>query len=77
MGARRNRHWHPPDLRHTVGDWDWLPRIAAGWHICLDVAEQLLDGNPIGPIRGQDALRYGWDELRAGYIKRLGDPTTD
>ncbi|GAA0570377.1 hypothetical protein [Actinomadura livida] len=25
---------------------DRLPEVAAGWHICLDVAERLLDGNP-------------------------------
>jgi hypothetical protein len=46
--------------------------VAAGWHLCLDVAEHLLDGQPIGPIRGQDALNYGWDELNDGYAKKLG-----
>jgi len=61
-------------LRHTVGDWDWLAQVAAGWHICLDVAERMLDGSPVGPIRGQEALQYGWDELRSAYTERLPVP---
>jgi uncharacterized protein YndB with AHSA1/START domain len=59
-------------LRHTVADRDWLPKVAAGWHLCLDVAERLLDGNPSGPIRGSDALRYGWDDLNDAYTTQLG-----
>ena len=58
-------------LRHTVGDPDWLPKVAAGWHISLDVAERALDGRPVGAIRGQEALEYGWDELRIAYADRL------
>jgi uncharacterized protein YndB with AHSA1/START domain len=58
-------------LRHTVADPGWLAKVAAGWHLCLDVAEHLLDGNPIGPIRGSDALNYGWDDLRARYATKL------
>jgi uncharacterized protein YndB with AHSA1/START domain len=63
-------------LRHTVQDRDWLPKVAAGWHLCLTVAEQLLDGQPIGPIRGADALNYGWDELNDAYAEKLGIPST-
>jgi uncharacterized protein YndB with AHSA1/START domain len=59
-------------LRHTVQGGEWVPKAAAGWHICFVVAEHLLDGQPIGPIRGQDALNYGWDELNDGYAKKLG-----
>ncbi|MFB4274469.1 MULTISPECIES: SRPBCC family protein [unclassified Nonomuraea] len=59
-------------LRHTVTDPDWPAKVAAGWHLCLDVAEHLLDGNPIGPIRGSDALDYGWEDLRAAYAAELG-----
>ena len=58
-------------LRHTVEDRDWLPKVAAGWHLCLDVAEHLLNGQPVGPIRGQDALNYGWAELHDAYAERL------
>ena len=42
-------------------------RNAAGWHLCLVVAERLLDGNPIAPIVGTRALEYGWERLRALY----------
>ncbi len=63
-------------LRHTVQDRDWLPKVAAGWHLCLTVAEHLLDGQPIGPIRGADALNYGWDELNDAYAEKLGIPST-
>ena len=59
-------------LRHTVGDDDLIPKIAAGWHLCLDVAERLLVGDPVGPIRGEDAKNYGWDDLRDAYAERLG-----
>jgi uncharacterized protein YndB with AHSA1/START domain len=58
-------------LRHTVSNQDWLPKAAAGWHLCLDVAEHLLDGQPIGPIRGQDAMNYGWEELHDAYAEKL------
>jgi uncharacterized protein YndB with AHSA1/START domain len=58
-------------LRHTVEDRDWVPKVAAGWHLCLTVAEHLLDGQPIDPIRGSDALGYGWDALHNAYAEKL------
>jgi uncharacterized protein YndB with AHSA1/START domain len=77
--------WHlePTDtgtrltLRHTVQSEDWLSKVAAGWHICLDVADELLAGRRLGAIRGQEALRYGWDELNDSYASRLGRTTVD
>jgi uncharacterized protein YndB with AHSA1/START domain len=60
-------------LSHTVAGPDWLPKVAAGWHICLDVAERLLDGEPAEPIRGEDAMEHGWQELHDAYAERLGD----
>ena len=45
--------------------------MAAGWHVCLDVAEHLLDGAPIGPIRGAEARNFGWDQLNESYAKKL------
>jgi uncharacterized protein YndB with AHSA1/START domain len=63
-------------LRHTLGDRDLVPKVAAGWHLCLDVAERLLDGAPIGPIRGQASKAYGWDELREAYGSTLGIAST-
>jgi uncharacterized protein YndB with AHSA1/START domain len=59
-------------LRHTLRDRDIVPQVAAGWHICLAVAERLLDGDPVGPIRGRDALDHGFEELREGYGATLG-----
>jgi hypothetical protein len=55
---------------------DWVPKVAAGWHLCLDVAELLLDGRPIGPIRGDEARNYGWDELNQAYAEKLSIPVT-
>ena len=60
-------------LRHRVADRDWLAKVAAGWHLCLDVAERLLDGRPVPPIRGDDARNHGWDELSEAYAAKLGD----
>jgi uncharacterized protein YndB with AHSA1/START domain len=59
-------------LRHTVEDLDQMPGVTAGWHICLDVAERLLDGNPVGPIVGHDALNYDWQDLHDVYAEKLG-----
>jgi hypothetical protein len=36
------------------------------------VLERLLDGHPIGPIVGQDAMNYGWKRLHDEYAKKLG-----
>jgi uncharacterized protein YndB with AHSA1/START domain len=58
-------------LRHTIADRDVAPVMAAGWHLCLDVAEHLLEGAPIGPIRGADALNFGWSDLRSAYARKL------
>ena len=58
-------------LRHTVGGPDWLPKVAAGWHLCVFVAERLLDGNPIPRIVGSGAKAYGWDQLHDLYAERL------
>jgi uncharacterized protein YndB with AHSA1/START domain len=71
--------WHlePTDdgsrmtLRHTVQSREWLSQVAAGWHICLDVAELLLDGRPIGAIRGREAQQYGWSELNDAYAAAM------
>ena len=59
-------------LRHTLDNRDHLPKVAAGWHICLVVAEQLLTGDPIGVIRGRDAMEFGWQDLRDAYAGSLG-----
>jgi uncharacterized protein YndB with AHSA1/START domain len=58
-------------LHHTVDNLDFVPKVAAGWHICLAVAERLLDGDPVGPIVGRDAMNFGWQELHDAYAEKL------
>jgi uncharacterized protein YndB with AHSA1/START domain len=46
---------------------------AAGWHICFDVLDHLLGGEPLGRIVGSDALAFeGWQRLTAEYGKQFG-----
>ena len=46
---------------------------AAGWHVCFDVLDHLLDGTPIGRIVGPDALKFGgWQRLNAEYAQQFG-----
>ena len=46
---------------------------AAGWHICFDVLDRLLGGNPIGRMVGPDAMKFGgWQRLHAEYVKQFG-----
>src|ERR1700682_151120 len=46
---------------------------AAGWHICFDVLERRLAGEPIGRIVGPDAMKFGgWQRLNAEYAKQFG-----
>jgi uncharacterized protein YndB with AHSA1/START domain len=46
---------------------------AAGWHVCLDVLEHLLGGEPLGRIAGPPAMQLdGWKELTADYAKQFG-----
>jgi uncharacterized protein YndB with AHSA1/START domain len=61
-------------LRHALSDRDFVPKVAAGWHLCLDVADHLLGGDAIGAIRGQDALNFGFQDLSAAYSAELGIP---
>jgi uncharacterized protein YndB with AHSA1/START domain len=45
---------------------------AAGWHICFDVLERLLAGQPIGRIVGPEAMKFGgWQRLNAEYAKQF------
>lgn len=60
-------------LRQTTDRNDQLPLLAAGWHICLAVADRLLAGSPFGPVVGNDATAHGWERLRDDYQRILGD----
>jgi uncharacterized protein YndB with AHSA1/START domain len=51
---------------------------AAGWHICLDVLDRLLAGQPIGRIVGPEVMKFGgWQQLNAEYAKQFGVETPD
>lgn len=55
-------------------DRRYISMGAAGWHICLDVLDHLLSGNPLGRIVGQDAMKFGgWQRLHAEYSKQFAD----
>ena len=46
---------------------------AAGWHICLDVLDHLLGGDPIGRMAGVEVLKFGgWQRLNSEYAKEFG-----
>jgi uncharacterized protein YndB with AHSA1/START domain len=49
---------------------------AAGWHVCLDVLDRLLGGDPIGRIAGVEVMRLGgWQRLNAEYARQFGAET--
>jgi uncharacterized protein YndB with AHSA1/START domain len=57
--------WHSIDRRFI--SWG-----AAGWHICFDVLDRLLAGQPIGRILGPEAMKFGgWQRLNAEYAKQF------
>lgn len=46
---------------------------AAGWHVCFDVLDRLLNGTPIGRIAGPKAMNFaGWRRLHAEYAEQFG-----
>jgi hypothetical protein len=59
-------------LWHNI-DRNFIAMGAAGWHICLDVLDRLLAGQPIGRIAGAEAMKFGgWRRLHAEYAKQFG-----
>jgi uncharacterized protein YndB with AHSA1/START domain len=59
--------WHNIDRRY-------ISMGAAGWHICLDVLDHLLAGEPLGRIVGPDAMKFGgWQRLNAEYAKQFAN----
>ena len=52
---------------------NYISMGAAGWHICFDVLERLLAGDPIGRIAGADAMQFdAWQRLNGEYAKQFG-----
>jgi uncharacterized protein YndB with AHSA1/START domain len=65
-GGTRLTLWHNIDRRFI--SWG-----AAGWHICFDVLDRFLGGEPIGRLVGPDVLKNeGWQRLNAAYAKQFG-----
>ena len=62
-------------LWHNI-DRGFISMGAAGWHICLDVLDRELSGEPIGRIVGPEAMKFpGWQRLNAEYAKQFGVET--
>ena len=58
--------WHNIDRRFI--SWG-----AAGWHICFDVLERLLGGDPIGRLAGPAVMQFGgWQRLTTEYAEMFG-----
>ncbi len=57
--------WHSIDRRFIT--WG-----AAGWHICFDVLDHLLAGDPIGRLAGPDSMNFsGWQRLTTEYAQHF------
>jgi len=55
-------------------DRRYMAMGAAGWQVCFDVLDLMLDGHPIGRIAGPDAMQFGgWKRLTAEYTKQFGN----
>ena len=58
--------WHNIDHRFIA--WG-----AAGWHICFDVLDHALAGQPIGRMVGPEVMKFaGWQRLSGEYAKQFG-----
>ncbi len=62
-------------LWHNINK-NFIAMGAAGWHVCLDVMDRHLAGNPVGRTVGPDAMKInGWQRLHAEYAKQFGVET--
>jgi len=51
----------------------WISAGAAGWHICFEVLDRLLAGEPMGRMVGPQLMQFGgWQRLNADYAKQFG-----
>jgi hypothetical protein len=69
-GGTRLTLWHSIDRRFIA--WG-----AAGWHICVDVLDRLLNGTPIGRIVGSEAMKFDWQRLNTEYAQQFGIAVLD
>jgi uncharacterized protein YndB with AHSA1/START domain len=57
--------WHNIDRRYI--SWG-----AAGWHICFDVLDAHLAGEPIGRMVGMETMKFdGWQRLQKEYAQQF------
>jgi len=57
--------WHNIDRRYI--SWG-----AAGWHICFDVLDAHLAGEPIGRMVGMETMQFvGWQRLQKEYAQQF------
>jgi len=54
-------------LTHDLENPDWLSKAAAGWHICLDIAELAIGGDELPSHLGEAAVELYWEELNEQY----------
>jgi len=63
--------WHSIDRRYI--SWG-----AAGWHICFDVLDRLLAGDPVGRLAGAGAMQLAdWKRLTAEYANQFASAMPD
>ena len=60
--------WHNIDRRY-------ISMGAAGWHICFDVLDRLLNETPLGRIVAGEAMKFGWQRLNTEYAKQFAIET--
>jgi uncharacterized protein YndB with AHSA1/START domain len=59
-------------LWHNI-DRGFISMGAAGWHICFDVLDHFLTGDPIGRIAGMETMKFsGWQRLTGEYSRQFG-----
>jgi uncharacterized protein YndB with AHSA1/START domain len=64
-GGTRLTLWHNIDRRFI--SWG-----AAGWHICFDVLDRFLAGQPLGRMVGPAVMQFeGWQRLTAEYARQF------
>jgi uncharacterized protein YndB with AHSA1/START domain len=56
----------------TSIDRRYISMGAAGWHICFDVLDHLLDGTPLGRMVGMEIMKFdGWQRLNTEYARQF------
>ena len=58
-------------LWHNI-DRAYISMGAAGWHICFDVLDRFLAGEPLGRIVGGEAMKFDWPRLNTEYAQQFG-----